>query len=201
MFSVIDNTSDQVRFSNNSTSGFLNNNMSMIPQTMGKQDISFNFNIPYSSSTEGFYNVPMTQLTDPNGVDIASEFEGPVEDQLPNIGEYESGSAIGAGVAISILNNQLGSYETNSLLNKDNLGQGVAGHSFAVSAQEKSDALFEDQQTMIRGGLIAAGSLFGPEGLAVGTAAAGIESAIFDTPPEASIASTSGNDIPSSSVL
>nr|UNY41965.1 MAG: hypothetical protein [Picornavirales sp.] len=201
MFSVTDNSSDQVRFTNNSTSGYLNLNMSMFPQTMGKKDISFNFDIPYSASTEGFYNTPITQLSDSNDVKIASEFEGPVEDQSPNIGEYESGSALGAGVAISILNNQLGSYQTDSLLNKDYLGQGAAGHSFAVSAQEKADSLFEEQQTMIRGGLIAAGSLFGPEGLAVGTAAAGLESAIFSTPPEASISSTSGSDIPSSSVL
>lgn len=175
--------------------------MSMIPQRMGKSDIVFNFDMPHFSSTEGFYNVPLTQLTDPDGVDIGSEFEGPIEDQFPNISEYDSGSALGAGVAVTILNNQLGSYQTDSLLNKDYMGQGAAGHSFAVPNQEKSDSLFEEQQTMIRGGLIAAGSLFGPEGLAVGTAAAGLESAIFNTPPEAAISSTSGNDIPASSVL
>lgn len=191
-------------FSNN-TSGFLHNNLMLFPTSFGSSyksvDLNFNFNLPDSATTEGFYTHTMTQITDANGVDVADPWEGPVEDIEPNLGSLESPSALGPAVAVTMLNSQLGSYQTSQLLAKDYEGLGQAGHSFAINNQEKVDSLYEEQQTMIRGGLIAAGSLFGPEGLALGTAAAGLESAFSSGPPAAMIPSTTGADIPSSNVL
>jgi hypothetical protein len=108
---------------------------------------------------------------------------------------------LGATVGVTMLSNQIGSNQTNKDLNMDYLGSGQAGHSFAIDAQERTDTIHDEQQTMIRGGLIAAGSLFGPEGLAVGTMAAGLSSVFDSGPPAAMIADTAGGQIPSTDVI
>lgn len=149
---------------------------------------------------EGHYLNPSPAIVDDTGLDVASEWTGPTEDTEPNLGELDSIDTLGPSVAISMANSQLGNIQTDKSLQKDYTGQGAAGHSFAIGAQEKSDQLFEEQQTLIRGGLIAAGSMFGPEGLAAGTLAAGIESTMF-SPPTAQIPAEGGVDIPASNVL
>ncbi|UHK03080.1 MAG: hypothetical protein GABPV2_gp2 [Guiyang argiope bruennichi polycipivirus 2] len=186
-------------------SNFASSSFSSYPKFFTDND----FNFTYTGQTVGQYFETMPSIVNSEGVEIGAEWEGDLPPTNPNLLQnFSSDSSlladnfnISAGIGVSFLNSQLGSIQENSLLKSDFIGEGQAGHSFAISNQEKEDSLYEQQQTAIRGGLIAAGSLFGPEGLAVGTAAAGLESLFSSGPPAAMVPSTAGVDIPSSSVL
>lgn len=202
MFST--NTKDltDARFVNHyNFDSFYNFNITNAPFYSGSRPRGFFNGIQMEEGeVEGHYVDPSPSIIDETGLEVASEWSGATQETEPNIGALESIDTLGPSVAISMASSQLGKIQTDQLLQKDYTGQGAAGHSFAIGAQEKSDSLFEEQQTLIRGGLIGVGSLFGPEGLAIGTAAAGIESAMF-SPPTAQVPAEGGMDIPATNVL
>jgi len=84
---------------------------------------------------------------------------------------FEEGTSIGglvAGSAISAISSGVNSYENQKSLNIASQGNGPNGHAFDAMTHAQADVNTNNIYSDVRSGLITAGSLFGPEGLAVG---------------------------------
>ena len=106
----------------------------------------------------------------------------------------EAPSLLGIGAAQIV-----SSFVGGRTVTEDKLGEGVAGNTFGQNFQTAVDQQHSENVTLENMALVGAGSLFGPEGTAVGLVAAGAN-LLINQPDEATIQSNLGTQVPVSNL-
>lgn len=106
-------------------------------------------------------------------VNSLQNFSTQTEGMLESENSFSVGMSFGVGSAISSVNSAILDYSTQQNLLKSEQGLGPNGHAFDANVHAQMQANHDNMISAIGSGLIAAGSLAGPEGLIAGTIAAG----------------------------
>jgi len=99
------------------------------------------------------------------------------------------------GMAAGVISGLVTDQQTKFDVARDQKGEGLAGNSFATGFQAASDTAHDQLVGVENLGMIAAGSVFGPEGTVVGLAGAAANS-FFNTNSPATLTSNIGTDVP-----
>lgn len=121
-------------------------------------------------------NVSVPPSSANNIIPIANNlnnFSTQTEGMLESESSFSVGTSFGVGSAISSVNSAILDYSTQQNLLKSEQGLGPNGHAFDANVHAQMQANHDNMIATIGSGLIAAGSLAGPEGLIAGTIAAG----------------------------
>lgn len=124
-------------------------------------------------------------------VSIAKDIE-------PAFGDFQSIEFNAASAPLTmgamVLSNTASSYQTSLDQNKDLSGRGVAGNDWESAFQARADVTHDELVSNENMGIIAASSLLGPEGLAVGLVAAGANS-LLNTTENVSVTANTGQQV------
>jgi len=118
-----------------------------------------------------------------------------IEDATVNSAEegFSEGGVL--GMAAGVISGLAADQQTKVDVARDQRGEGYAGNSFATGLQAASDTAHDQRVGMEDLGMIAAGSLFGPEGVVVGLAGAAANS-LLNTNSPTTVTSNIGTDVP-----
>lgn len=136
-----------------------------------------------------FFGGPGAEIPE---VETALSFEEPIINTAEVLSET-SGSML-LGIAGATLAEGLASHQAMLDTNKDMLGEGVAGHSFAASYQARSDASHDNLVGAENAAMIGAGSMLGPWGTAAGMLAGAVNS-VFNQNPTITVTTNTGDQI------
>jgi len=130
-----------------------------------------------------------------NSFQEEEEIEQPLEELTPESIALESADASMLGAVAAAGANSLANSQATQDVNRDLNGQGVAGSSFGASFQARADASHDQTVGIENVGMIAGSAFLGPEALAGGLIAAGLNSA-FNSAPVATVQSNLGTQVP-----
>lgn len=122
-------------------------------------------------------------------------------DSFMNAFSTFDGSLMGPGMGLSSLNSARVDYQSSNNLVQARIGNGPNGSAFDALNHAEQQSNFDRSVGNVESGLIAAGSMMGPEGLAAGLASAavvGMGSSLF-SPSQDTTMSTTGNLVNASS--
>lgn len=136
-----------------------------------------------------FFGGPGSEIPE---VEAGLSFEEPILNTAEIFSE-SSGSML-LGIAGATLAEGLASHQAMLDTNKDMLGEGVAGHSFAASYQARSDASHDNLVGSENAAMIGAGSMLGPWGTAA-TMLAGAVNSVFNQNPTVQVTTNTGDQI------
>lgn len=148
----------------------------------------------YSYTTGAVMSPPLEEVAEETGEELVSSEVGETATAESGLSELVGPSLIGIGAA-----QIASSYVGGRTVTTDRLGEGVAGNSFGQNFQTISDQQHAENVTLENIALVGVGSLFGPEGTAVGLAAAGAN-LLLNQPDEATITSNMGTQVPVSNI-
>lgn len=188
-FNSFANTSD--------TSSLGDSNRLGPPSISGKEELDAMYNTDFYRY-ETFLNGRDTGSAE-EAEDVTETEEFIPESEAMTSAEAVASLAAPAAIGALALNNATTSQQIASDTQKDQSGQGLAGNTFATNFQQREDIQHDQTVGLENTALIAGGSLFGPEGTAVGMIAAGANSA-FNQASEATVTSNLGTQVPVSSL-
>jgi len=126
------------------------------------------------------------------GIDSPTVEEGDAEEPFINAAEEaSSGAGLMIGLAGGAIAEGLAQEQATADSNKDLMGQGVSGHTFASGFQARSDASHDSLVGHENAAMITLGSAFGEEGIAAGVALAAANT-FFNTNSQVEVPSNTG---------